>query len=109
MAEGPYGFDELAKDVIAEPAKKCIEEVTKELLAGKRLSSIDVDLANLWETAREAIESAFSAGLVFALIRFVSSLISLTNREPAYYENIQIAKFIYAEYGDSRWKGIKNL
>jgi hypothetical protein len=109
MAEGPYGFDELAKDVIAEPAKRCIEEVTKELLAGKRLSSIDVDLANLWETAREAIESAFSAGLVFALIRFVSSLISLTNREPAYYENIQIAKFIYAEYGDSRWKGIKNL
>jgi hypothetical protein len=109
MSDVAYGFPEAFKDGIAEPTAKCIDEVLKEWLRGRRISSIEIDFGDLLDMAKEAMESAFSTGLVFAAIRFVSSLIFSANREPTYWINIQMAERIYAEYGDSRWKGLKNL
>ena len=64
-----------------------------------------IDFQKLWDVAKEALESAISAGLVVASIRLVSALICAANREPAYYVEIELAKVMFAEYGDSRWKG----
>jgi hypothetical protein len=40
---------------------------------------------------------------------FVSSLICAANQKPEYNRDIRVAMKIYAHYGDSRWRGIKNL
>jgi hypothetical protein len=109
MTDRASEFKNAAKDILLEPGKKSIEAVIAEWVHGKRTSSTEIDFAKLWDAAKEAFESAFSVGLIFASIRFISGLICAANREPEYYVNIQVAKQIYAEYGDSRWKGVKNL
>jgi hypothetical protein len=108
MADKTYGWHEGLNDALTEPLGKCVEEVIKEFSMERRISSAYIDFQKLWDAAKDALESAISGGLVVASIRLVSALICAANRDPAYYEEIELAKFIFAEYGDSRWKGIKH-
>jgi hypothetical protein len=103
------GLPGLLEDAVISPTTECIKEVIREWAHGTRLSRTDWDFQKLWDAAKEAIESAYSAGLVIAGIRLISGLICAGNREPEYYVNIEYAKQVYAEYGDSRWKGVANL
>ena len=106
---GRFGLQELLDTAIAEPSGKSIEEVIHEWAQGKHLSSTEMDLQKFLDSAKDALESAFSAGVLVASIRFVSSLICAANQKPEYYRDIKVAMKIYAHYGDSRWRGIKNL
>jgi hypothetical protein len=108
MADKTYGWNEGLNDALTEPLGKCVEEVIKEFSMERSVSSAYIDFQKLWDAAKDALESAISGGLVVASIRLVSALICAANREPAYYEEIELAKLIFAEYGDSRWKGIKH-
>ena len=108
MADKVYGWAEALDGALTEPLGESLKEVIKEFTLERRYCSACIDFQKLWDVAKEALESAISAGLVVASIRLVSALICAANREPAYYVEIELAKVMFAEYGDSRWKGLRH-
>jgi hypothetical protein len=51
------------------------------------------DLQKFWDSEKEVLESAFSAGVVVASIRFVSSLICAANQKPEYNRDIRVGRY----------------
>jgi hypothetical protein len=108
MADKVYGWTDALDGALTEPLGESLKEVIKEFTLERRYCSACIDFQKLWDVAKEALESAMSAGLVVAAIRLVSALICAANREPAYYVEIELANLTFAEYGDSRWKGLRH-